>query len=131
MNKKEAIEELLFQSSRHRDVDNIRWEKGFVEQLRYSNLDILLLEENFHMIVFSIYILRNEFEKEKITKEILSCLFSIIFKLDDYKEKELLKWKKHINAILFMLLDGCGEDVAFELYEKEFNSNLNKKKKHI
>ena len=51
MTKEEAIEELFFQSSAHTDIENPRWENGFLGSLRPFRGK--LIEENFHLIVKS------------------------------------------------------------------------------
>lgn len=63
MKKDQAIEELLFQSQRHTDIENPRWENGFLGMLRPFKA---LEETNFHQIVKSLEVLSDEFKLKNL-----------------------------------------------------------------
>jgi len=139
MNEKQAIEELLYQSGRHSDIENPRWTNGFLGMLR--PFQGRLIEENFHKIVGSLYILSDYFPQENIKNEIVSSIWGICHLgrawavypggmlqsnnlISDEQIKEIENWIEHISYISFCLLDGCGTEVAFEFYETEFKKDL-------
>ena len=139
MTEKNAIEELMFQSGRHSDIENPRWENGFLGMLRPFQGN--LIEENFHKIISILYILSDKLNEELIKKEIIASIWGIchlgrawgiypegMLQSNNLISKEQIKdldnWIEHISYITFCLLDGCGKDVAFEFYETEYKKDL-------
>lgn len=135
MNEKQAIEELLFQSGRHIDIENPRWVNGFLGMLRPFQGS--LIEEKFHKIVGSLYVLADFFSQENIKNEIISSIWGICHLgrdwavnpkgmlqlnnlISDKQIKEIENWIEHISYITFCLLDGSGTNTAFEFYETEY-----------
>jgi len=134
MTKEQAIEELLFQSGRHTDVENPRWENGFLGMLRpFTGLN----EDNFHLVVKAIDVLTDEFNKTAIQNEIIASISGICHLgrawgvyptgmlqsnnlISDEEIKKLENWIEHISYITFCLLDGCDNVVVFEFYRKEY-----------
>lgn len=137
--KQAAIEELLFQSGAHSDIENPKWENGFVGRLRPFNGK--LYEDNFHKIVNALHILSDEFSHNNIRKDIISSIWAICHLTKTWainsdgmlqsnslitskQTKQLENWIEHISHITFYLIDGCGNNVAFEDYNTEFKKNL-------
>ncbi len=132
MTEEQAIEELLFQSGVHSDIENPRWQKGFLGMLRPFQGE--LYEENYHKIVKSLKVLMNKIQQENVSKEIIHSIFAICHLgrawglepqgmlrsnnlINDEQIKLLEKWINNISYITFCILDGCDEVVAFEVYD--------------
>lgn len=140
MNKEQAIEELLYQSGRHSDFNNIRWEKGFLGMLRPFRGD--LIEDNLHKTVEAIYVLKEELRKKEVSKEILVSILGIchlgrawtvhpegmlqrnhLIRIEQVSQIE--EWINHISYITFCLLDGADDVTAFEGYESDYKEQFN------
>ena len=136
MTKQQAIEELLFQSQRHSNIENLRWTNGFLGMLRPFKA---LKEANFHQIVKAIEVLSDDFKNKTISNETIASIWGIchlgrawgiypngMLQANNLISKEdiekLENWIEHISYITFCLLDGCDNAVAFEFYWEEYNS---------
>lgn len=134
-----AIEELLFQSGAHLDIENPKWENGFIGMLRPFNTK--LSEDNFHKIVNALYVLSDEFSHNNIRKDIISSIWVICHLTKTWainsegilqsnslitteQIKQIENWTEHISHITFCLIDGCKNNIAFEDYNIEFKKNL-------
>ena len=139
MTEKNAIEELMFQSGMHSDIENPRWENGFLGMLRPFKGN--LIEDNFHKIISALYVLSNKLNENLIQKEVISSIWGICHLgrawgiypngmlqsnnlINTEQTKRLDNWIEHISYISFCLLDGCEKDVAFEFYETEYKKDL-------
>jgi len=135
MTEEQAIEELMFQSGRHTDINNAKWENGFLGMLRPFKGK--LIEENFHKIISCIAVLSKKLNEDSIKNEIISSIWGIchlgrawaIYPDGMLQSNNLIKpeqvkliesWIEHISYITFCLLDGCEETVAFEFYNYEY-----------
>lgn len=129
MTKQEAQEVLSFHSCRNRNVNDPRWEFGFIGRLRPSGGD--LNEDNFIQIMESIRILKKELSSELIDKNLVYDIISIIRltrtwcvsrssnindELTEDEHEKLLMWVGIIEKTLFYLLDGADDEIAFQDY---------------
>lgn len=130
MTKNEALEILSFHSCRNRNVDDPRWEFGFVGRLRPSGGE--LNEDNFIQIMESIRILRDELSSELLDKNLVYDIMSIVHLtrvwcmpanvgansiVSEHEQQMLLQWVQIIEKTLFYLLDGADDDIAFQDYD--------------
>ena len=76
MDKNEAKELLSFHSTRNEDIDNMKWEKGFLGSLRPFRRE--LYEENFFEVMECLRALKDEFSGIAIDKDIISDIVAII-----------------------------------------------------
>lgn len=129
MTKNEAQEVLSFHSCRNTNVNDPRWEYGFVGRLRPSSGE--LNEDNFIQIMESIRILRHDLASEVIDKNLVYDIISIIRltrtwvvspgglnnNINEHDQEKLLLWVEIIEKTLFYLLDGADEEIAFQDYD--------------
>jgi len=127
MTIEEAKNILSFHSQRNPDIKHSKWENGFLGCI--NRAVISLNEENFHEVVTCIRVLMSTFEQEKIDSTTIADCWTIVYftetsirnkNLDDTTKKILEEWIEHISYIIFCLLDGCGAETAFEMYDMEF-----------
>jgi hypothetical protein len=133
MTVEDAIEELMYQSGRHENFEDERWENGFLGQLR--PFKGVLHEKNYHLIMQALKILAPELEKELIDQRIIACVWGIchlgrMWAIDPdgmlqsnhlmSKEQTLQidNWLTDISYTAFCLLDGAGVQEAFWNYEQ-------------
>ncbi len=133
MTKEDAIEELMYQSGNHENIESERWENGFLGQLR--PFKGVLHEENYHLIMKSLKILAPEMEKDFIDKRIISTIWGIchlarmwavhpegmLQRNNLITKQQILQidnWLIDISYAASCLLDGAGVDVAFADYEE-------------
>ncbi|WP_343696132.1 hypothetical protein [Flavobacterium sp.] len=134
MTKEEALEELMYQSGCHENIESERWEKGFLGQLR--PFKGVLYEENYHLIMKSLKVLSSEMEKDFVDKRIISSIWGIchlgrmwalypegMLQSNNLISKEQVSqidnWLVDISYAAFCILDGAGEDEAFWNYNEE------------
>ncbi|MBP1532619.1 MAG: hypothetical protein IK999_00605 [Ruminococcus sp.] len=131
MTKSEAMEILSFHSCRNTNVDDPRWEYGFVGRLRPSGGT--LNEDNFIQIMESIRLLKDELSADKIDKNLVYDITGIIHltrvwcipyrqtgsnnNIKTSERMKLMQWIEIIENTLFYLLDGADDDIAFMDYE--------------
>ena len=130
MTKTEAMEILSFHSCRNTNVEDPRWEFGFVGRLRPSGGE--LNEDNFIQIMESIRILKDDLSADKIDKNLVYDITSIIHltrmwcmppnggvnkSVTVNEQEQLLQWVEIIEKTLFYLLDGADDEIAFQDYE--------------
>lgn len=129
MNINEAKELLSYHSGRNGDIDNPKWENGFLGSLRPFRGE--LKNENFIEVMECLKVLKDEFAKSKIDKQIvadivgITCLTRIWVSPDGMlgrnnlltKEQTemLLIWVDIIEECLMWLLDDAVEE-AFCTY---------------
>jgi len=129
MTKNEALEVLSYHSCRNTNVEDPRWEFGFIGRLRPSGGE--LNEDNFIQIMESIRILREDLTAEKIDKNLVYDITSIIRltrmwctppnggankTMSAHEQEQLLQWVSIIEKTLFYLLDGAEDNIAFQDY---------------
>lgn len=131
MTKNEAMEILSFHSCRNKNVDDPRWEYGFVGRLRPTGGT--LNEDNFIQIMESIRLLKDELSAEKIDKNLVYDVMGIIHltrvwctpyisagnnnNLEENERMKLMQWIDIIENTMFYLLDGADDDIAFMDYD--------------
>lgn len=132
MTPQEAKEILLFQSGAHDEIDDPRWESGFLRNLRpFTGLR----EENFHQIMEAIRALAPTLSNSKTCDTgVVSALWSICHLgrawgldsegmlqrngiLNHEDTKRLQHWINNISYTCHCLFDGCDVDTAFEDYD--------------
>ena len=132
MNRSEALELLRYHSSDHDDIDNPKWETGFLGMLRPFRGN--LLEENFHELMAILKVLAPDFRNDKIDREIVNsfwgiCHFGKAWGVDPEgmlrqnnlieadQIKRLATWIDCISYTVALLLNGIDNETAFEVYE--------------
>lgn len=134
MDKNKAKEFLSFHSTRNEDIDNLKWEKGFLGSLRPFCGE--LYEENFFEVTECLRTLRNKFSGAAIERGMISDIVAIIHYtrvwsapdgmlgsnhlLTEEQTKHLLVWTDIIESCFMFLLEGDVED-AFIGYEDYLN----------
>lgn len=124
MNIELAKELLSFHSCRNDDINNPKWENGFLGSLRAFQGKIY--EENFKEIIECLKTLKMEIKKENIDKNIVSDIISIIHLtrvwvsekgmlgennlLTNEQTKYLLTWVDIIESCFMYLLEGASEE---------------------
>ncbi|MFB9078061.1 hypothetical protein ACFFLS_18960 [Flavobacterium procerum] len=134
MTKEEAVEELMYQSGAHENVQSKRWENGFLGQLRPFRGE--LREENYHLVMQALKRLAPEMEKDFVDKRIISSIMAITHlgrmwaihpegmlqsnKLITKEQTEQIDdWLTDISYAAFCLLDGAGAEEAFWNYDNK------------
>ena len=129
MNIELAKELLSFHSCRNEDIDNPRWENGFLGILRPFQGE--LNEKNFIEVMECLKVLVPEIQKENVDKNIVSDIMNIIHftrnwvseegmltrnnKLTAEQTKYLLAWSDIIETYFIYLLEDAS-DIAFTDY---------------
>ena len=137
MTIKEAKELLSFHSGRNSDVNNIKWQKGFLGCLR--PFDGTIRKENFIEVMECLKVLKEEFCKPAIDKEIVNDIVGIIHLtrawaspdgmlgrnklLTANQTQQLLLWVDIIEECLMYLLDDDEED-AFWVYNEYLDGRI-------
>ncbi|UUF15541.1 MULTISPECIES: hypothetical protein [Flavobacterium] len=133
MTKEEAIEELMYQSAHHENIESDRWENGFLGQLRPFRR--VLHEENYHLIMQALQVLSPELEKDFVDKRIISCVWGICHYgrmwalypqgmlqgnnlITKEQVEQIDQWLIDISYAASCLLEGAVEE-AFWNYNKE------------
>lgn len=126
MTPSEARELLQLHSGRHEDIYHPKWEHGYIGCLRpFTGLR----DENFHEVMMCLKVLAPEIENAAAYDQSLhaacwalchlgrsSCVDQ--HSIPVYQAQRLDRWSDHISFAMFALLDGCGVEVAFEMYDK-------------
>lgn len=134
MDRNEAKELLSFHSSRNSDIDNPKWENGFLGSLRPFRGE--LYRENFIEVMECLRALKDEFSAPAIEQGIVSDIVGIIHLarvwaapsgmlgsnhlLTEEQTKHLLAWADIIETGFMFLLEGAEEE-AFTDYEDYLN----------
>lgn len=133
MTKEDAIEELMYQSGNHENIESERWESGFLGQLR--PFKGTLNEKNYHLIMQALKVLAPELEKELIDRRIIACVWGICHLgkmwaihpegmlqsnhlISQKQTSQIDDWLSDISYAAFSLLDGTGAAEAFWNYEQ-------------
>ena len=133
MTKEDAIEELMYQSGNHENIESERWQNGFLGQLR--PFKGILHEENYHLIMKSLKVLAPEMEKDFIDKRIINTIWGIchlgrmwavhpegMLQSNNLITKQQIlqidNWLIDISYAACCLLDGAGSEEAFFEYEE-------------
>lgn len=136
MNIEEAKELLSFHSCRNSDIHNPKWEHGFIGSLRPLEG---IHEDNFIEIMECLKVLKEEFYRPAIDREIISDVISIVSTtrswvspdgmlgrnhlLTNEQTQQLLLWIDIIEDSLMYLLDGAEEE-AFNTYDLYLDGDL-------
>lgn len=136
MDKNAAKELLSFHSSRNSDVDNPKWQNGFLGSLRPFLGE--LHEENFFEVMECLKTLADDFTAPTIEQEIVSDIVAIIHLTRSWASPHgmlgsnhlltteqttlLLAWVDIIETCFMFLLDDDPDD-AFADYEYYLNGN--------
>lgn len=134
MDKKEAKELLSFHSTRNEDVDNLKWQNGFLGSLRPFQGE--LHEENFLEVMECLKTLEDDFTAPMIEQGVVSDIVAIIHLtrewaasdgmlgsnhlLTEEQTRHLLSWVDIIEKCFMFLLDDDPE-TAFIDYEDYLN----------
>ena len=134
MDKNEAKELLSFHSARNEDIDNLKWEKGFLGSLRPFRGE--LYEENFFEVMECLRALKDELSEAAIDRDIVSDIVAIIHYprvwsapdgmlgsnhlLTEEQTQRLIAWTEIIESCCMYLLEDDAED-AFIDYEDYLN----------
>lgn len=132
MTPAEAREALLFHSGAHPDVDDPRWQKGFLGSLRpFSGLR----EENYHEVMAALRALTEQLQADSVPREVVSAVVGICHfarawgvapdgmlrgngLIGDEDAARLEGWIWTISYALSMILDGDAAE-AFDEYDRE------------
>lgn len=136
MNIEEAKELLSFHSTRNSDIDNPKWENGFLGTLRPFSGE--LHKENFFEVMECLNVLKDEFLGPMIEQSMVSDIVSIIHLtrtwvapngmlegndlLSQEQIKHLLAWFDIIESCFMFLLEGDKQE-AFTAYEDYLNDH--------
>ena len=89
MNQEEALLVLSFHSGRNTNINDPRWENGFLPSLR--KFDGKLNENSFIEIMECLKALTKMFESNKVDKNLMADLYTIFYyKMVDYLKKALI-----------------------------------------
>ena len=138
MDRNEALILLSFHSGRNPDINNPKWENGFIGSLRYFNGK--LNENNFIEIMECLKVLSKDFKSSKIDRNLMADLYGIFYQANVWLGKEgrldtidsecrqkIDVWLKIYSYALEMLLEyseqSCEE--AFYEYEDYLEGNSN------
>jgi len=120
MTKEEAIELLKFHSGSHDDINNIKWEKGFLGMLRPFTGE--LHEDNYKEIMLIIDTLKDPLQNNLIERDMISDLIGICYfaRLWGIDEDGMLRRNKLITneqvALLTTWVDNIMEHLVYTLY---------------
>ena len=124
MTKEEAYTLLSFHSCRNNDIENEKWENGFLGSLR--PFQGKLYECNFIEIMECLKVLADDFMKPTIKQTLLSDVYSIIHLgkrwidgadfVTQEQQKQIIKWVDMIQDCFYYLLERVVETVFF-VYE--------------
>ncbi|WP_210408296.1 hypothetical protein [Allokutzneria sp. NRRL B-24872] len=132
MTPADAREALLFHSCAHPDVDDPRWQLGFLGSLRpFTGLR----EENFHEVMSALRSLAESLDADLVPREVVSAVVGICHfarawgiapggmlrrngLISDADAARLETWVWIISYALTMVLDG-GVVEAFDEYDRE------------
>ncbi len=131
MTEKEAIELLKHHSFTHQDIYNPKSEKGFLGMLRPFKGE--LFEDNFHELMEIIKVLKGQFGKDNIDRQVISnfwsiCHFSRVWGIEqdgmlrrnslisDNQIELLRNWTDCISCTIICLLEGLPDEEAFDNY---------------
>ena len=131
MNIEEAKELLSYHSCSNDDINNKKWEIGFLGSLRPFTGK--LYEENFHEVMQCLRVLFDELNKEVIDKRLIADIFGIIHTTQNWAlhkngmlqrnnllTREEILTLEHlvylISQALMYSIEGCAEE-AFNQYK--------------
>lgn len=113
MTKEDALIILGYHSGRNPDFDNERWKNGFLGILRpYKGK---LLDSNFIEIMECLKVLKNDFKKAELSRELIANINGIIYYADMWTnpegmlqgvltQKEIILVKKWISIISYCVI---------------------------
>lgn len=132
MTKQQAKETLSFHSGRNSDIDNPKWENGFLGSLRpYRGK---LNEASFHEIIMCLEVLGEDLIRDTIDSNIVADIMGILHLgrvwgvyengmlkrnnlISEKDAKTLGGWLDIISYTFMMILDTNNDAIAFEEYE--------------
>ena len=133
----EAKELLSFHSGRNSDIDNPKWENGFMRSLRPFGGE--LHKENLIEVMECLKVLKGELSGSAIDRNIVADIIGITYLtriwaspggmlgsnhlLTENQTKHLLTWVDIIEECLMYLLDDAEEE-AFLYYEDYMNGEF-------
>lgn len=138
MDREEALMLLSFHSGRNPNINDSRWENGFIGSLRKYNGN--LNEDNFIEIMECLKVLSKDFSSDKIDRELMADVYGIFYQanlwlgkggrldnIDSENKNKLDKWLKIYSYAVELLLEyseqSCEE--AFYEYEDYLKGNSN------
>lgn len=136
MKREEAINILSYHSGRNPDINNEKWRNGFLGMLKPYRGQ--LYEENFFEIMECLKSLQDEFNDDKICKELTANIYGITFYasmwtnkggmldniLNDTQKLLVKNWINIISYCFICLLEGNSEEAfsEYEVYVEEKNN---------
>jgi hypothetical protein len=135
MNVEQAKEKLMFHSCSHPHIEDERWINGFMGSLR--PFKGRLNDDNFHDVMACLKSLSSYLrESNLLDKQIVSAVTNIIYfgrawaveeegmlrsnqLISDADVEKMDVWLSCLSDAFSMLLEGCDEKAAFELYHHE------------
>lgn len=135
MDREEAKELLSYHSGRNSDIDNPKWENGFLGSLRPFCGE--LHKENFIEVMECLRTLKNEISAPAVDSNIVADVVGIIHStrawadpdgmlgrnhlLTEEQTKHLMAWVDMIESCFMYLLDNAGEEafIDYENYLKD------------
>jgi len=135
MDELRAREELSFHSGRNSNIDDIRWERGFLGSLRpYQGME--LVEKNFHSVIECLRVLFPSLQSnDLIEKDLVNDVNGILCLgrawavhedgmllrngiISNDEAQKIDGWLHCISYVWTMSLDSQDESVAFEGYDQ-------------
>lgn len=126
MTKEEAYTLLSFHSCRNNDIENEKWENGFLGSLRPFRGE--LNAGNFAEIIECLRVLADDFKKPMVNQALISDVYSIVHLgrrwidgadfVTPEQQKQILFWVNTIQDCLYYLLEGDEETPFFEYIKK-------------
>ncbi len=138
INRDEALILLSFHSGRNPDINNPKWENGFIGSLRHFNGK--LNENNFIEIMECLKVLSEDFDSDKIDRDFMADIYGILYltnlwlgkggrleNIDPKYKNKIDIWMKIYSYAIELLLEyseqSCEE--AFYEYEDYLKGNSN------
>ena len=135
MNQEEALLALSFHSGRNTNINDPRWENGFLPSLR--KFDGKLNENSFIEIMECLKALTKMFESNKVDKNLMADLYTIFYytnlwlgkggmleNIDDESRKRLNIWLQIYSYAFLLLLDYTDQSCKEAFYEYEDYLNV-------
>ncbi len=127
MTKEEAYTLLSFHSCRNNDIENEKWENGFLGSLRPFRGE--LNAGNFAEIMGCLKVLADDFKKPTVNQALISDVYSIVHLgrrwidradfITPEQQKQILFWVNTIQDCLYYLLEGDEETAFFEYIKND------------
>jgi hypothetical protein len=115
MTEKEAIELLKYHSCSHEDIDNPKYENGFLGMLRpFKNV---LYESNYHEVMMIVKTLATSLQSDCLDRDVIADLWAICHCTRSWAIDNggMLRRNKLISAEQIEILTDWVEDISMEI----------------